>query len=119
MASRFFKRVGSLLGRPHLITGRFESDATPTADANDRGYTVAATATGIWTVTFDDAWQNTPNVVAGLQIATTDTGDWVINTRLVTSASFIVECRAVATPALADVAGGFIHFIAMIDDSNS
>ena len=119
MASRFFKRVGSLLGRPHLVTGRFTSDASATADANDRGYTVAQTATGIWTVTWADAWQNTPNVVAGLQINTTGTGDQTITVRSVSTTSFIVECYDNSGAALADVASGYIHFMAMIDDSNS
>ena len=119
MASRFFKRVGSLLGRPHLVTGRFTSDSSATADTNDRGYTVSQTATGRWTVTFDDAWQNTPNVVAGLEISSTGTGDQTITTISVSSTSFIVECFDNSGGALADVASGFITFIAMIDDSNS
>ena len=118
MASRFFKRVGSLLGRPHLVTGRFTSDASATADANDRGYTVAQTATGRWTVTFSDTWQNTPNVVAGLQIASTGTGDQIITVITVSTSSFIVECYDASGAALADVASGYIHFIAMLDDSN-
>ena len=119
MASRFSKRVASFLGRPHIVCGRFTADASATADANDRGYTVAQTATGRWTVTFDDTWQNTPNVVAGLQIDSTGTGDQTITTITLSSTSFIVECFDNSGAALADVTSGFIHFIAVIDDSNS
>lgn len=119
MANRFMKAVRSLLGRPAVVCGRFTSDSSATKDTNDRGYTVAQTATGRWTVTFDDAWQNTPNVVAGLEISSTGTGDQVITVISVSSSSFIVECYDVSGTALADVASGYITFIAVIDDSNS
>ena len=116
MANRIFTTTQALNKEVKIIAGRF--DDTPTKKAG-LGYTVATGATGVYTVTFDDAYSALLAATATVQ-STAGTDDFVasIASHDVVTAKTIVFHVAVAGVLTVLGSADELHFTAILQNSS-
>ena len=117
MANRFwYEKVRSLLVGRADISGSFApngSSALASSGVRGKGFTVARTSTGLFTITLADQYAKLVSATAGLQLATGD--DKVLQFGTYVAASRTLELRVwdVSGAAVADIAADAnnrIHF---------
>ena len=117
MANRIFSDTQSLNKEVKFLAGRFDDADTSKAGL---GFTAANTGTGIYVVTFNDAYNALLSATANVQ-STTGTDDYVVSIAAhdVATAKTITFHVAVAGTLTDLGTGDEIHFFAAMQNSSA
>lgn len=117
MARRNWQRLQALGLERKMIFGRFFPDTAnaPTVDANSKvGWSVARTAAGSFTITFEDKYDTLVSFVATLQLASGDDKAVQIGTYTAASRTIVVRVWDTSGAGNADVAANANNSISFI-----
>lgn len=124
MASRNTYRPRSLNPEAVCIAGSFApngSSAVSAASRKGRGFTVARTSTGLFTVTFTDKFAALLSATASLQQATAGDQTILVGTWTASTKALILTVWDISAAAVADVAADAnnrINFVAWFQNSS-
>ena len=114
MADRNFDPT-EIIGKNRVIySGAFKpngSSAVANSSNKGKGWTVARTSTGLFTVTINSVLGQIDSVVASLQLATADDKYVNVGTIVVASKTFILHVWDISGGAVADVAANANNWI--------
>lgn len=126
MASRIMYPIKHLNPEVVVISGSFAPNGSSAIDATSnkgRGFSVAYTTTGKYTITLADAYADILCCMATLQLAATD--DKILQIRgaidVTTAKTVVLEVRDISGAAAADIsadAANRIHFVLFLQNSS-
>lgn len=127
MASRAFDQVDGLCKNPVIIAGRFRPNAAGTIDNalnKGRGWSVARTGVGEYTVTLEDSFPELLAVIPQVQVNTLLKSNVQLTGAIdfPTSKTFKIQYQeetagALAAAEIASNANNWVHFIAYMRNS--
>lgn len=124
MANRNYEVLKTLGKRRAVIAGSFApngSSAISAAGNKGRGFTVARTGTGTYTITLSEAWSQCDAAVASLQLATADDKFVTVGPIDMSAKTIVIYAWDISGGALADVAADAnnrINFILVLRNSS-
>ena len=123
MSTRYKKSLRTLNSGVVIVAGSFAPNGSSAISASSRlgrGFSVARTSAGLFTITFSDKYNQLLSFVSSLQEATA--GDQVLVNGVYTAASKTITITNwdISDAAAADIAANAnnrIHFVAVFQDS--
>src|SRR5689334_5391449 len=107
MSSRLLRKIMGITHGLVNVPGSFAPNGSSALDAtkvNGKGFSVAYTSTGLYTITFEDAYPFLVSATASLQLATDADQLVKVGTYTAASKTLVVTAWDISSAAVADIA---------------
>jgi hypothetical protein len=124
MASRLLKKIMGISNGHVIVAGSFAPNGSSALDATKvygKGFSVAYTSTGLYTVTFQDLYPQLLSAVATLQLATDADQVVKVGTYSASAGTLVLTAWDISSAAVADIAANAnnrINFVAHFSNTS-